>query len=309
MNPVAVALAVSVALSAYVAAYLEVTTIENGPLYWLIVWGALKMAMSYAWKIFLTGGYTEDQKVRLGRSISQDYYITGFSVGLAGTLHRIQMLERGTIGEPVVFLMPLADVWFGLNSKYLTHIWVGTPFHPTWWCDGQMPAYAKNDLVNFIFACSTILLTLVLTTYAFFCVNTALETWNLVSATISSETPLWKVFGSHGVLLIWHSGMWMAASSTGSPAWAKSLMFTFIPPFLPANPHECIPCHLYDLAFGIMLMLVASVLDAETTPSTAVAAGLGFAWLVTFIWKARIHINGVEWKRVHGKLMQEQKTK
>ena len=272
-------------------------TIENGPLFWVFGWGGITVLCTYAWLLLLAGRYTEEQKARLMRSITQDNFIVAFMLALTATLHRADMLKPGTVGEPVVYLFPSIGFVFTLNSKYLTHIWVSTPFHTTWWCEGQMPKFAESEAINFLFSLLTILITLVLTSYATYAVLSGFGTWAIIQASLSLEKPVWQLLASHGTIFIWHSGMWMAASSSGSPAWAKCMGFMEIPPFLPANPHECIPVHIVDLCTGVGLLFIAALLkdDLSVRIQSGVQIALGMAWTGSFLAKVRVHYNGIGW--------------
>lgn len=92
-------------------------TIENGQLFWVFGWGGITVLCTYAWLVLRVGRYTDEQKARLMRSITQDNLIVAFMLALTATLHRADMLKPGTVGEPVVYLFPSIGFVFTLNSK------------------------------------------------------------------------------------------------------------------------------------------------------------------------------------------------
>ena len=66
-------------------------------------------------------------------------------------LHKAGHLTAGTVGAPVVYLLPPVTLWFTLETKMLNHLQVGTPFHPSWWMEGDLPRFSPSDWVNVTF--------------------------------------------------------------------------------------------------------------------------------------------------------------
>ena len=122
--------------------------------------------------------YDEKQQKRIQGTHWQDNILAIFVIVVGGALDKANYLRSDTLGGPVVYLLPVVTLWFSLETKLLTHLWVGTPFHPSWWMygstkDDQVPRYSKNDWINVTFSIGTILITAVLTSYAWFATNKA----------------------------------------------------------------------------------------------------------------------------------------
>ena len=150
---------------------------ENAPFYWLVGWGIITSLLSYGWLALFYKGYDELRQNRIKGTHWQDNILGLFNIVVAGGLNRAEYLTTG-LGINVVYLLPPVTLWFSLETKLLTHLWVGTPFHPSWWMygstkPGQVPRYADNDWVNITFSVGTILITVILTTYAWVAVNFA----------------------------------------------------------------------------------------------------------------------------------------
>ena len=179
-----------------------ILTLESAPFYWLSGWGLMTAIASYIWIFLFYNGYNEHQQARLSGTHWQDNILALFTVVVAGALDRADYLRpEQTFGAVVVYLLPIGMLWFSLESKLLTHLWVGTPFHPSWWVygdskPGQTPKYATNHWVNVTFSFSTLLATVILTTYAWFVINKSVgfESFSF------SSTNSWKFAGESCLL-------------------------------------------------------------------------------------------------------------
>ena len=149
---------------------------HDAPFYWLAGWGLLTSITSYGWLFLFYDDYTEHQQARVMATHWQDNILSLFSVVVAGALDKADYLHPGTLGAPVVYLVPIGTLWLALENKMLTHLWVGSPFHPSWWIygdakPGQTDVYAPQDWINISYALGTTLATIVLTSYAWFVIN------------------------------------------------------------------------------------------------------------------------------------------
>ena len=155
-----------------------VLSVENGAFWWLVGWGIVTSVLSYGWLALFYKTYDEKQQKRIQGTHWQDNILAIFVIVVGGALDKANYLRSDTLGGPVVYLLPVVTLWFSLETKLLTHLWVGTPFHPSWWMygstkDDQVPRYSKNDWINVTFSIGTILITAVLTSYAWFATNKA----------------------------------------------------------------------------------------------------------------------------------------
>lgn len=291
--------AVSNALSTVYLYYVmtaHVLTVENGPIYWLIGWGAVTWISSEGWIWLFYNDYDNKQKARVLRTNWQDRILSVFEIAAGGALAKAGHLAPGTVGEAVVYLLPPVTLWFTLETKMLSHMQVGTPFHPTWWVDGDLPKFSKTDYVNVSFGIATALITIILTSYAFYAVTAVIG----FSAFSFDETSLWKFAAAHGITFVFHSGIWMIVASSGVPEVGAQKMFQLFPPPLPpfvrANPHDCVPMHKVDLVIGNGLLVLAAF--ALNDGVLGEAEEKAFKTVVFILWglctanKLRIHYNG-----------------
>ena len=106
------------------------------------------------------------------------------------------------------------------------------------------------------FSISTILITAVLTSFAFYAIMTTLG----ASALSFESDSLWKFASLHGIFFVFHSGLWMIIASSGVPFLGVSPIFQMfppeIPPPFPCDPKNCIPAHKVDLAVGNILLFL-----------------------------------------------------
>lgn len=276
-----------------------VLTLTTGPKYWLFGWGIMTSVLSYAWLALFYDGYNEMQQTRIKGTHWQDNILAVFNIVVGGALDKAEYLVSGTLGGPVVYLLPLVTLWFSLETKLLTHLWVGTPFHPSWWMYGkgvknQVARYAPNDWVNVTFSIATILITAVLTSYAWFATNVAV---GFDAMNFSSENT-WKFAVSHGILFIFHSGLWMIVASSGVPQIGKGPAFQVFPPEIPTllqcDPRTCIDIHKKDLVLGHAFLFVGAfyLSDGSNTDSPerqVTKAVVGIAWAFSLISKLMIH--------------------
>jgi len=178
-----------------------VLTAENGPFFWLVGWGIMTSLLSHGWLALFYQGYNEDQQNRIMRTHWQDNILGLFNIVVGGALNRAEYLTTG-LGPNVIYLLPPVSLWFSLETKLLTHLWVGTPFHPSWWMygstkKGQVPRYADSDWINVTFSIGTVLITVVLTMYAWVAINVAT---GFTSHRFDSENT-WKFAGTLFLLL------------------------------------------------------------------------------------------------------------
>jgi hypothetical protein len=335
-----------------------VLTLTTGPKYWLFGWGIMTSVLSYAWLALFYDGYNEMQQTRIKGTHWQDNILAVFNIVVGGALDKAEYLVSGTLGGPVVYLLPLVTLWFSLETKLLTHLWVGTPFHPSWWMYGkgvknQVARYAPNDWVNVTFSIATILITAVLTSYAWFATNVAVgfdamnfsseNTWKFAGTYnhtiywlhIKNKTfprfcigfvhrhyfpilfsfdmntvqifliyrsfflrPIFFFAVSHGILFIFHSGLWMIVASSGVPQIGKGPAFQVFPPEIPTllqcDPRTCIDIHKKDLVLGHVFLFVGAfyLSDGSNTDSPerqVTKAVVGIAWAFSLISKLMIH--------------------
>jgi len=270
-----------------------VLSVEGAAFYWMLGWGIVTVITSYGWIFLFYDEYDDKQKKRVMNTNWQDKILGFFCFVSGAALDKAGFLSPGTVGEPVVYLLPPVTLWFTLETKMLNHLQVGTPFHPTWWIDGDLPRFSPTDWVNATFGIATALITVVLTTYAFYAVNSAV---GFDSLSFATETT-WKFALAHGILFIWHSGMWMIVASSGIPPIASHTKpFSVFPPELPAfiqaNPHDCIPVHKADLFIGVVLLFVGTFFLDDTKYDMAVKAMVGVAWAFQMFMKLKVHKKG-----------------
>lgn len=273
-------------------------TVENGPFWWLVGWGIMVSILSYGWLALFYNTYDDNQKKRIMATHWQDNILGVFMIVVAGGLDRADYLKSDTLGGPVVYLLPFVTLWFSLETKLLTHLWVGTPFHPSWWMygstkEGQVPRYAKNDWINVTFSIGTILITAVLTTYAWYATNKAVG----FDASEFASSNTWKFAVSHGILFILHSGLWMIIASSGLPNIGVGPAFSAFPPEIKAlfqcDPKTCIALHKQDLVLGSVFMFLGSFYlgdgTIESPERITVKVCVAIAWAYSLVSKLIIH--------------------
>lgn len=270
-----------------------VLSVEGASFYWMLGFGILTSITSYVWIFLFYDEYNDAQKKRVMNTHWQDNILGFFCFVSAAALDKAGFLSPGTVGEPVVYLLPPITLWFTLETKMLNHIQVGTPFHPTWWIDGDLPRFSHTDWVNATFGIVTALITVVLTTYAFFAICTAMGFGSLSFAAESS----WRFAIAHGILFIWHSGMWMIVASSGIPPMAHhtkpiSVFPPELPAFIQANPHDCIPVHKADLFIGVVLLFAGTFLLDDAKYDMPLKAITGATWVFQTVMKLKVHQKG-----------------
>lgn len=270
-----------------------VLSVEDAASLWMLGWGVVTAITSYGWVFLFYDEYDDKQKVRVMNTHWQDKILGLFCFVSGAALDKAGFLLPGTVGEPVVYLLPPITLWFTLETKMLNHIQVGTPFHPTWWIDGYLPRFSHTDWVNATFGIVTALITVVLTTYAYYAVNTAV---GFGSISFANES-VWKFALGHGILFIWHSGMWMIVASSGIPPMAHHTfpLHVFppeLPAFIQANPHDCIPVHKVDLAIGVALLFAGTFSLDDGKYDMPVKIAVAFLWACQTISKVNVHRKG-----------------
>lgn len=294
------------ALSSFYVYKLEcdyVLTLESGPFYWLCAWGAMTSITSYAWLYLFYDQYNIFQQKRIKGTQWQDNILALFSIVVAGALDKADCLRSGTLGELVVYLLPFGVLYFALHSKLLTHLWVGSPFHPSWWLyrkrdvptEEYSERYAPNDLINKTFGFATLIATIVLTSYAWYSINSAV---GFDSFSFSSGNT-WKFAVSHGILFVFHSGLWMIFASSGVPRIANKGFLSVFPPTIKpvqlCEPEMCKKIHRADLVIGHFFLFFGAFWlgdgsDVETSPQLSVTkACAAIAWMFSIGFKLYIH--------------------
>lgn len=279
-------------LAVYGLMWHAVSLTANGLFYWCICWASVNFLCTLCWKSLFSGGYDIKQLRRISGTYFQDFLLSLFMTSLGAILVKAESPYYLTY--PVGLLLPLITLWFALETKLLTHLWTGTPFHPSWAvppmddpADPVTPQYSRFNIVNWTFSIGTVLITAVLTTYAAYAV--------VVSV---GENPVtWKLVAANGAVFVWHSGVWMIIASSGVPSCSNDKAATYgpppIPPLLKCDPHSCLPIHKIDLSFGIVLMLVAGLTGALDNPTASVENTvwllLRLSWLTTFMAKFATH--------------------
>ena len=280
-------------LALYGLMWHAVSTTANGLYYWSIFWGCVTFASSQTWRFLFSDGYNTQQLKRISGTYFQDFLLALFQAGLGGVLVKADCPYN--VAYPIGLLLPVVTLWFSLETKFLTHLWTGTPFHPSWAVpknpgDPVTPKYSVSQAVNWTFSIATVLITAVLTTYAAYAV--------VVSVGKNPDGVTWKTVGAHGAVFVLHTGIWMMFASSGIPRCAddtrsKVPMPPALPPFFKCDPHACVPIHLADLSFGILLMCIAgltsSLDDATDSLKNAVWLLLGLSWLTSIMAKVAIH--------------------
>jgi len=264
----------------------------NGLAYWSLGWSCFSFLLTLLWRALLTEGYRPEQLKRISATYFQDLLLSIFMASLGAVLVKADCPY--SIAYPVGLLLPIATLWFTLETKLLTHLWTGTPFHPSWAVpknkgDPVTPRYSTNNLVNWTFSLATTLITAILTSYAAYAVLSAVGGLN-------PEGETWKLVAAHGSVFVLHSGLWMIIASSGVPRCSNDTVSTYMPPPIPAvlkcNPHSCIPVHKADLSFGLLLMTIAGMTDVLNNPAATpenVWMALGVAWAATGIAKLAVH--------------------
>lgn len=275
----------------------HILTIENGPINWLILWGVITWIVSETVVYIFFDSYNEDQKKRLLASNWQDRILGFFVFGVGGTLAGQGELGPGTVGVAVCYLLPPVTLWFSLETKMLNHMQLGTPFHPTWWANGSVSRYAPSDLINLTFSASTLLITVVLTSYAFYAILSAMG----FAAFSFGEPSIRKFAGVHGIAFVLHSGLWMIVASSGIPSPGKGKLYsTFppaLPPFLQANPYDCIPVHKKDLVVGNALLFLAGFCLGDDSLGDGQKSTLKYAVFTLWVVSAglKIYTHAIGW--------------
>jgi len=291
----AVVLRIIATLALYGLMWHAVSTTDNGLYYWSIFWGLVTFASSQTWRFLFSDGYNTQQLKRISGTYFQDFLLALFQAGLGGVLVKAECPYD--VAYPVGLLLPVVTLWFSLETKLLTHLWTGTPFHPSWAVpknpgDPVTPKYSVSQAVNWTFSIATVLITAVLTTYAAYAV--------VVAVGSNPDGVTWKTVGAHGSIFVLHTGLWMMVASSGIPRCAddtrsKVAQMTppALPPFLKCDPHACLPIHKADLSFGIVLMCIAGLTsafdDASDSVKNAVWLLLGLSWLTTIMAKVALH--------------------
>lgn len=270
-----------------------VLSVEGAAFFWMLGWGVVTSLTSYGWLFLFYDEYDDKQKRRVKNTHWQDNILGLFCFVGGAALDKAGFLAPGTVGEPVVYLLPPVTLWFTLETKMLNHIQVGTPFHPSWWVDGDLPRFSPTDWVNATFGIATALITVVLTTYAYYAVNYAVG----FSAISFANEVTWKFALAHGILFIWHSGMWMIVASSGIPPIAHHTKpFSVFPPelpaFLQANPHDCIPVHKADLAVGVALLFAGTFALDDNRYDVPVKLAVAALWAYQTLAKVNVHRKG-----------------
>mmetsp|Transcript_1991 Transcript_1991/g.2900 ORF Transcript_1991/g.2900 Transcript_1991/m.2900 type:complete len:565 (-) Transcript_1991:138-1832(-) len=279
-----------------------VLTTENGPFFWLVGWGITTSLLSYGWLALFFKGYDELQQNRIKGTHWQDNILGLFNIVVGGGLNRAGYLSTG-LGVNVIYLLPPVTLWFSLETKLLTHLWVGTPFHPSWWMygstkPGQVSRYADNDWLNVTFSIGTILITVVLTSYAWVAMNVAV---GFDAYRFESENT-WKFAVAHGIFFIFHSGLWMIVASSGVPFVGKGPAFQKFPPAISAlsqcDPVNCVALHKKDLVIGHILLFAGAFYlgdGSDGGPQGLVTKGMTLVvWIFTIVSKVKLHYNGFE---------------
>jgi len=275
-----------------------VWTVPHGPLLWQLAWGVITIFSSFGWLFLFYYDYDDKQKIRVLNTAWQDRILGVFCFAVSAALEKAGHLKQGTVGEPVIYLLPIVTMWFTLETKMLNHKRVGTPFHPTWYHYGDLPEFSKSDWDNVTFGIATALITVVLTSYAFYAVTVALGG---ARANLMLDNPsIYKFALAHGILFIFHSGMWMIVASSGVPPIGDAKAFRMFPPEIPASqipircdPKHCVFCHKFDLAAGQVFLLLGSFfLDDVMTSEESKLLVKGMvcaAWAYTATAKLYFH--------------------
>eukprot|EP00527_Entomoneis_sp_CCMP2396_P000802 CAMPEP_0198137314 /NCGR_PEP_ID=MMETSP1443-20131203/836_1 /TAXON_ID=186043 /ORGANISM="Entomoneis sp., Strain CCMP2396" /LENGTH=570 /DNA_ID=CAMNT_0043798711 /DNA_START=71 /DNA_END=1783 /DNA_ORIENTATION=- len=270
------------------------------PLIWMGLWGVVTVVLSYGWVFLFYDEYDDKQKKRVMGTNWQDRILGFFCFVSGAALAKAGHFSPGTVGEPVIYLLPPITIWFTLETKMLNHMQVGTPFHPSWWMEGDLPRFSKTDWVNATFGIATALITVVLTSYAMYAVWVAMGPESY-SFNFSSEDHAWKFAFMHGMTFIFHSGFWMIFASSGVPPIGDGKAFRAFPPEIPTpmpcRPHDCIPVHKRDLLMGNALLFLGftSILDGGEY-DLYLKAVVAIFWTISILSKVKTHYDGWGYK-------------
>jgi hypothetical protein len=269
--------------------------IEHGVFYWLIMGSVVTYAASLLWLWAFLDTYNEKQKARVQRTHKQDRLLCLYGAAVGGIIDRAGLLSTGFLGPSIGYAVPLGILWFTLETKFMTHIWVGTPYHPTWSCEGAPPGtprYAWTDAVNWTFSFIAVVMTFGVTLYASYAVLVTLDSLEVLTSPFSTDLPLWKFVGTHGVLMVFHSGVWMMAASSGMPAWVeRGKIPPEVPPVHQCNPMECVSVHKPDLYVGVFEMYFAIFIADKVSESVVLGTKFGVMlyWFLSLSAKVYVH--------------------
>ena len=203
---------------------------------WVSLWAAITYAVSHLWINLFWSTYTAAQQRRIMKTHRQDTLLCLFEFAVTGVLHRAgalavdlssltiwNALAVDYAGFSVGYFVPLGVLWFTLETKFMTHIWVGSPYHASWWGIGDPPGttpgskrYAWTNAVNWTFGFIGAVMTFVVVLFAAILMILALNSKEalLHPLGVDSDLPLWKYAGTHGIVSSVSSSV--SSSSFGS---------------------------------------------------------------------------------------------
>ena len=215
---------------------------------WFVYFGIVLSFTSTTW-YYLFHLFTLGDPPTLSWNVYRQDLMISFFVILLGLLIDNINKKASTHISVITWLLPFSSVWFTTSTKLLVHLGVGTPFHPSWPERGLAPTWGNSIITDINFSLATLFMTAVSTTYVAF----------IVLRYLNREG--WLSFSWHGIAIILLSSLWMIASSSGLPAPTESLNFATIPPFIPVDPIQAVSIHVYDLLFGMLLILIGLILN------------------------------------------------
>lgn len=248
------------------------------PTRWIVVAAIAVMASSAAWITAIpTFGPTCSV---IATSVHRQDLIIGLFALMVG-LALLDVQQRAPIHTRVIsWMMPVAAVWFTLETKVLCHTGSGSPFHPSWTAKGLAPVWGDSVFIDITFWFATMWLTAVTTTY------TALVILRYF------RTEGWRRLVWHGTAIVLLSALWIVLTSSGTPGPTQALQpIVALPPMLPGDPITAVGIHIYDMFMGTTLMAVGLLLD-HFVPKSARFAKVTFigAWYLFALPKVLLHL-------------------
>lgn len=281
----------------YVAMTSYLETVEDGLFYFVLATGLFPMICSFIWVFLWYDQYTPKQQGFIRRIHWQDWSMGVFLIVLAPALKKAEYLDTPMGMYLAKFLAPLSLNFFCLYSKFLIHINIGAPFHPTWWVDSDFPMQApvERDYINVLYgvitAHATIILVLFTGATLHFCIG--------FQSLAMDEPDMWKFMVMHGFGMVSYSGLWMIFASSGLPPMGRAKKWRYFPPptdmaFVQADPKSCIGPHKFDLSFGLFFAFLGGFIFAnfnglDEGQEYLARVAVFITWAYSLAWKVVVH--------------------
>lgn len=283
----------------------HLANVEDGIFYWCIFAGlGLVIGASFVQVFLMYDEFNYDQRKYLMRLHRQDYFMGFFCMALAGALQQGNNLDEGTLGCWLAKWAPMIFLAFTNLSKNLIRRKSAPPHHPTWWVDNTFQFQDDSEFVNVSFSIVTALATVGLTIL----VVIALVNCIGLDKMLMNSDSLSLFCIMHGFVMASYSGFWMIFAASGMPPHGRAKMFRIFPPgtdgpILACDPKNCVNPHIFDLFFGILIVLFGAFvftnyeLNAALTDLVKrVIIGL---WVISISWKVVVHIQDYGYVPAH----------